>query len=149
MADKTIVEQLSAANAAVAELTGKLTAAQTEAAAKVTSLEASVAALTGERETFKAQAEKAGVDLNAANDQLAAITGQANELTEKVKGLEARLADPSFKAAGGTGEKPVDAGGNVEAGAAIADMQAAYDKEKDPVKKSILGAKLVAKLEGK
>lgn len=149
MADKTIVEQLTAANTAVADLTGKLTAAQTEAAGKITALEASVTALTGERDTFKAQVEKAGVDLKAANDQLAAIKAQAGELTEKVKGLESRLADPSFQAAAAPGTKPVDAGGNTEAAAAIADLQAEYDKEKDPKAKARIREQLNAKLEGR
>jgi hypothetical protein len=46
MPDPTIVEQLTAQTAMVADLTAKLTAAQTEAAAMVTGLEAIVTALT-------------------------------------------------------------------------------------------------------
>jgi chromosome segregation ATPase len=150
MPDKTIVEQLAAANSAVADMTAKLTAAQTESAAKIGALEASVKALTDERETMKAEAVKAAEAIKAASDQAAVSAKTIEDLTAKNKALEARLADPSFKAAATTGEaQPVPTGGNAEAGVAMEALKAAYEAENDPVKKAVLGAKLVKQLEGK
>ena len=145
----TIVQKLDAANSAVTDLTAKLTAAQTEAADKITALETSVTALTGERDTFKAQAEKSAADLNAAQAEIGNIKAASDALALKVQGLEAKLADPSFKAAGTPGTDPVPQGGSTDKGEAVAALQAAYDKETDPVRKSEIGAQLVTKLEGK
>ena len=133
MADKTIVEQLSAEKAAVVDLTGKLTAAekaQAETAVKITALEASVQALTAERDTFKASAEKATADKVQADKT-------AGEQAERIKTLEAQLADPSYKAAGTLGEgAPVPQGGKVPDGAqlTLAQLEQAYLAESDPIK---------------
>jgi chromosome segregation ATPase len=139
MPDPTIVEQLTAQTAAVADLTAKLTAAQTEAAAKVAGLEQSVQALTAERDTFKAQAEKAGVDLKAAQDQVAVSAKAIEDAGAKVTALEARLADPSFKAAAVTGTDPVPQGQKAEdAPKTLKQLEAAYLDENDPIKLEVL-----------
>jgi hypothetical protein len=133
MPEKTVVEQLAAATTTVADLTAKLTAES----GKVTALEASVKALTAERDTFKATAEKATADLTAEQGKHGVTAKALEDSTAKVKNLEAKLADPSFKAAdaGGApvvpqGTKPASEGEPMT----LAKLEAAYMAETDPVK---------------
>jgi len=132
MADKTVIEQLAAANEAVKDIQGK----HDEASAKVTALEKSVADISAERDSFKAQAEKAGADFKAEAEKAAASAKKNEELESKVKALEAKLADPSFKAASVSGEQsavPVD-GKTPEPQMTLAQLEKAYMTEKDPSK---------------
>lgn len=110
MADeKTIVEQLSASAETLKIAEGKL-ATQ---AATIAALEKSVADLTAESAAHKASAEKAVADLAAMKAEADAGKAAAVEAQAKIKTLEARLADPSFKAAGAPAVPPVAEGGKV------------------------------------
>lgn len=132
-AEKTIVEQLAAANDAVKALESRIATEAKANADKIAALEKSVADLTASSTAHKAEAEKALADLATAKTAADVSAKSAGELTEKVKTLEARLADPSFKAASTPPVPPVAEGGKTvepkDKKALVAEYQAESKKE--------------------
>ena len=145
MADqKTVVEQLTEASAALGTVQAAFDAFKSAADANQAKAVADIAALT------KAQAESVAA-IAAKDAEIVALKAtadsakkQADELTAQTAALQAKLADPGLLAAAATGEKPVPVTGNIEGAAVSAEaLKAEYAKETDPVKRAVIREKLV------
>jgi hypothetical protein len=150
MAKKTPIEMLTEATAQAEALTASIEAMKTEHAQAVSDLTAQVTALTGERDTLKAEAEKAATEKAAADTARAESDKAVADLSAKLTVAEQKLKDPALLAAAGKeAAKPVEGltggdGGSVDAKSEqLAKLEKQYAAEKDPVVKGRIRRELV------